>query len=96
MNFESVLITGGTGSFGKQHASQAGRGERGLARVIVFSRDELKQFELANEAWLQPHLDRVRFFLGDVRDVDRLKRGVRGHRRRRARRGTEAGAGGGI
>jgi UDP-N-acetylglucosamine 4,6-dehydratase/5-epimerase len=41
-------------------------------RVIVFSRDELKQFDLAHAPWLQPHMERVRFFLGDVRDRDRL------------------------
>lgn len=77
MKFESVLITGGTGSFGRRMLRKLVE-ESTVSRVIVFSRDELKQFELANEAWLQPHLGRVRFFLGDVRDVDRLKVAMEG------------------
>ncbi|HKR25253.1 MAG TPA: UDP-N-acetylglucosamine 4,6-dehydratase (inverting) [Allosphingosinicella sp.] len=77
MNFESVLITGGTGSFGRRMLRKLVE-ESAVQRVIVFSRDELKQFELAHEPWLQPHLGRVRFFLGDVRDVDRLKVAMEG------------------
>lgn len=72
MNFESVLITGGTGSFG-QRMLQWLMENTSIDRVVVLSRDELKQFDLANQPWLKPHLDRVRFFLGDVRDADRLK-----------------------
>jgi UDP-N-acetylglucosamine 4,6-dehydratase (inverting) len=70
--FKSILITGGTGSFGKRMLRKLVE-ETQAERIVIFSRDELKQFELGNEAWLQPHLDRVRFFLGDVRDADRLK-----------------------
>src|SRR5688572_16149405 len=72
MEFDSVLITGGTGSFGKQMLRKLLE-ETDTERVIVFSRDELKQFELEHQSWLQPHRDRVRFFLGDVRDPDRLR-----------------------
>jgi UDP-N-acetylglucosamine 4,6-dehydratase len=70
--FKSILITGGTGSFGK-HMLRKVLEETEAERVIVFSRDELKQFELAHLPWLKPHEERVRFFLGDVRDPDRLK-----------------------
>jgi UDP-N-acetylglucosamine 4,6-dehydratase/5-epimerase len=72
MNFQSVLITGGTGSFGRRMLRYLVE-QTGVQRVIVLSRDELKQFELSHEPWLQPHLDRVRFFLGDVRDGARLQ-----------------------
>ena len=72
MNFKSVLITGGTGSFGKRMLRKLIE-ETDVERVIIFSRDELKQFELSHAPWLQPHMERVRFFLGDVRDPERLK-----------------------
>jgi UDP-N-acetylglucosamine 4,6-dehydratase/5-epimerase len=70
-DFNSILITGGTGSFGKRLLRKVLE-EMDAEKVIVFSRDELKQFELSHQPWLQPHLDRVRFFLGDVRDRERL------------------------
>ncbi|HTU12659.1 MAG TPA: UDP-N-acetylglucosamine 4,6-dehydratase (inverting) [Allosphingosinicella sp.] len=70
-NFKSILITGGTGSFGKKMLRKLLE-ETDAERVIVFSRDELKQFELSHLPWLKPHEERVRFFLGDVRDPDRL------------------------
>jgi UDP-N-acetylglucosamine 4,6-dehydratase (inverting) len=69
---QTVLITGGTGSFGKRMIRTLAE-DTSVAKIIVFSRDELKQYELGNEPWLQPHLDRLRFFLGDVRDLERLK-----------------------
>lgn len=70
-----VLVTGGTGSFGKKFI------EIVLARyqprkVIVFSRDELKQYEM-HQSLTDPH-ERVRYFLGDVRDRDRLYRAMDG------------------
>ena len=70
----SILITGGTGSFG--HAFVA----RTLAkynprRLVIFSRDEMKQWEMAK---LYSDDDRVRFFIGDVRDKDRLYRALGG------------------
>lgn len=70
----SILVTGGTGSFGKAFI------QRILAlhnpeRVVVFSRDELKQYEMRG---LIGEDDRLRFFLGDIRDRDRLDRALRG------------------
>ncbi len=66
----SVLITGGTGSFGKQFVDTVLR-ETTARRVVVFSRDELKQFEMQQR---YPNEPRLRFFIGDVRDYQRLYR----------------------
>ena len=70
---KTILVTGGTGSFGREFVRTT-LGEFEPKKVIVFSRDELKQYEMAEEV----RDDRVRFFLGDVRDVDRLKRACQG------------------
>lgn len=66
---KTILITGGTGSFGKNFANHLLK-YYPLKKLIIFSRDELKQFELAQQI-TDP---RVRFLLGDVRDRDRLQR----------------------
>lgn len=69
---KTILVTGGTGSFGKKFISRAL--DLGVKKVVVFSRDELKQYEMA-----QDFTDsRVRFFIGDVRDKDRLYRAFDG------------------
>lgn len=70
---KTVLITGGTGSFGRHCAGVLLRDHR-PAKVIVFSRDELKQYEMAQRV----QDPRVRFFLGDVRDRQRLARAFDG------------------
>jgi UDP-N-acetylglucosamine 4,6-dehydratase len=70
----SVLITGGTGSFGRRFVSTL-LDESDPARVIVFSRDELKQYQMRQSLG---DVDRLRFFLGDVRDKDRLYRAFDG------------------
>ena len=72
-NNASVLITGGTGSFGKAFIREVMR-RYTPNRVIVFSRDELKQFEMQQE-FTQPCM---RFFLGDVRDAARLRTAMSG------------------
>lgn len=74
MDDASVLITGGTGSFGKafiQRILDSGSPRR----VVIFSRDELKQYEL-RQRWGTD--ERVRFFLGDIRDRDRLRMALQG------------------
>jgi UDP-N-acetylglucosamine 4,6-dehydratase len=68
----SVLITGGTGSFGKAFAREVLLGSD-VERLVIFSRDELEQFEMQNDAFFKAHADRMRYFIGDVRDIDRLK-----------------------
>jgi UDP-N-acetylglucosamine 4,6-dehydratase len=76
INDKSILITGGTGSFG--HAFVRTCLERFQPRkLIVFSRDELKQYEMAQEFPEAQH-DCMRYFIGDVRDVDRLEMALRG------------------
>lgn len=68
----TILVTGGTGSFGKKLTRKAL--ELGVKKVIVFSRDELKQYEMKQEF----QDERIRFFIGDVRDKDRLYRAFDG------------------
>jgi UDP-N-acetylglucosamine 4,6-dehydratase len=70
----SVLITGGTGSFGRAFLEGV-LTHRNPRRVVIFSRDELKQYEM-RQRWGND--DRVRFFLGDVRDRDRLRMALHG------------------
>jgi UDP-N-acetylglucosamine 4,6-dehydratase len=70
----SILITGGTGSFGKRFLRTVLE-ETDVRRVVVFSRDELKQFEMQQS---YPDERRLRFFIGDVRDRDRLHRAFHG------------------
>ena len=70
----SLLITGGTGSFGKKFIEIILR-EYNPKRVVIFSRDELKQHEMRISGF--DH-DSLRYFIGDVRDVDRLRRAMNG------------------
>jgi UDP-N-acetylglucosamine 4,6-dehydratase len=69
---KTILITGGTGSFGKKFISKVL--DQNVKKVIIFSRDELKQYEMAQE-YTDP---RMRFFIGDVRDKERLLRAFDG------------------
>lgn len=70
LNNKSILITGGTGSFGRKFAEIVLR-EYSPQRLIIFSRDELKQHEMRVAGFDQPN---IRYFIGDVRDKDRLYR----------------------
>lgn len=72
-NNANILITGGTGSFGKQYVRTLLK-HYTPKKIIIFSRDELKQFEMQQE-FTQ---DCMRFFIGDVRDRDRLTMAMRG------------------
>ena len=72
MKDKVVLVTGGTGSFGKKFTKKAL--ELGVKKIIVFSRDELKQYEMKQEF----RDERLRFFIGDVRDKERLYRAFDG------------------
>ncbi|MDB9697937.1 UDP-N-acetylglucosamine 4,6-dehydratase (inverting) [Planktomarina temperata] len=74
INGSNVLVTGGTGSFGHQFTDTILE-KFHPKRIIIFSRDEMKQWEMAK---LYGHDDRVRFFIGDVRDRDRLYRAFDG------------------
>ncbi len=77
LNNKSVLITGGTGSFGKKFVETILRRYPDVKKIVIYSRDELKQFELKQK---YPHdkYPQLRFFIGDVRDGERLKRACQG------------------
>ena len=74
---KSVLVTGGTGSFGKKFVEMLLRKHPDIDRVVVYSRDELKQFEMAQH-YPSGKYPSLRFFIGDVRDGDRLRLAMEG------------------
>lgn len=71
----SILITGGTGSFGRAFTQHL-LGQDQFTRIIVFSRGEHSQAEMADD--FKSSADRLRFFIGDVRDIDRLRTAFNG------------------
>lgn len=71
---KTVLVTGGTGSFGKKFIEMLLK-DKSPAKVIIFSRDELKQHEMRSSGFNHSNL---RYFIGDVRDLDRLRRAMEG------------------
>jgi UDP-N-acetylglucosamine 4,6-dehydratase len=73
----SILITGGTGSFGKKFVEILLRKHPDIQRVVIYSRDELKQFEM-NQLYPTSKYPNLRFFIGDVRDGDRLRLAMEG------------------
>lgn len=79
MNFnnKSILITGGTGSLGKALTHHILNECEGIRRLVIFSRDEQKQFEMAQE-YPSSKYPQIRFFIGDVRDYERLRRAFKG------------------
>ena len=76
-NNKTILITGGTGSFGKEFVKKIYEKYPKLKKLIVFSRDELKQSEMKS-LYTGKKFDSIRFFIGDVRDKDRLIRAATG------------------
>lgn len=77
LNHKSVLITGGTGSFGKKFVETILARYPEVNRIVVYSRDELKQY-LMHQMYPSKEYPQLRFFIGDVRDEDRLKRACEG------------------
>ncbi len=75
-NNSSILITGGTGSFGKFFVSKILQKYKKIKRLIIFSRDELKQYEMQKKFDVKK-FPCLKFFLGDVRDLNRLKSAFR-------------------
>ncbi len=71
INNKSVLITGGTGSFGKEFIKTVIE-KSNVKKLVVYSRDELKQFEM-QQIWAESDSSPMRYFIGDVRDYNRLK-----------------------
>jgi UDP-N-acetylglucosamine 4,6-dehydratase (inverting) len=72
---KSILITGGTGSFGKAFLKYLIKNYKGFKKIIIFSRDELKQYEMTNY-FSENRFPFIRYFIGDVRDLQRLKRAM--------------------
>lgn len=77
LNNKSILITGGTGSFGKAFVRTVLKRYPDIRRLVVYSRDELKQFEMQQELGPLQHKG-LRFFIGDIRDQSRLTRALEG------------------
>ena len=77
LNSKSILITGGTGSFGKAFIKHVLDRWPDIKRLVVYSRDEQKQYQMAME-YPESRYPQIRFFIGDVRDFERLKRACRG------------------
>ena len=73
----SILLTGGTGSFGRAFIARVLQQFPDIRRIVVYSRDELKQWEL-QQLYPVDKFPQLRFFLGDVRDRDRLRRALEG------------------
>ena len=73
LNNSNILITGGTGSFGNEFVEKTLK-KYNPKKIIIYSRDELKQFNMMNKF----KSDKLRFFLGDIRDKERLLRACRG------------------
>ena len=73
LNNKSLLITGGTGSFGKKFTEMILHRYPDIKRLVIYSRDEHKQFDMA-QLYPENTFPQVRFFIGDVRDAQRFKR----------------------
>ena len=76
MNKKNILITGGTGSFGKKFVDEILKKFK-PRRLIIYSRDEQKQFQM-QQKWKESSESPIRYFIGDVRDLDRLKFATQG------------------
>jgi UDP-N-acetylglucosamine 4,6-dehydratase (inverting) len=74
-NSQNILITGGTGSFGQAFVRTVLNRYPNIQRLVIYSRDELKQYEMA-QAFPAQDYPGIRYFLGDVRDADRLNRAM--------------------
>jgi len=77
LNEKSILITGGTGSFGTAFVRTVLARYPDIKRLVVYSRDELKQFEMSQK-FPESRYKGIRYFIGDVRDLDRLRRAMEG------------------
>ncbi|WP_421956077.1 UDP-N-acetylglucosamine 4,6-dehydratase (inverting) [Polaromonas sp.] len=77
LNNKSILITGGTGSFGKAFVRTVLERYPEVRRLVIFSRDELKQYEM-QQMFSERQYSALRYFIGDVRDESRLRRALEG------------------
>ena len=77
LNNKSILITGGTGSFGRKFTEIIFKCFPDVKRLVIYSRDELKQYEMS-QSYPNHLYPQIRFFIGDVRDYPRFKRACQG------------------
>jgi UDP-N-acetylglucosamine 4,6-dehydratase len=77
LNNKSILITGGTGSLGKELTKTILEQWPEVKRLVIYSRDEQKQFQMSQE-YSESEFPAIRYFIGDVRDLDRMKRAFSG------------------
>lgn len=77
LNNQSILVTGGTGSFGQAFVRTVLERYPNVSRLVVYSRDELKQFEMAQK-FSTSEFPSLRYFIGDIRDENRLRRALEG------------------
>lgn len=78
LNDKTILITGGTGSFGKKFAKTVLQNYENVKKIIIYSRDEYKQFVMSNDEFFKAHAKKLRYFIGDVKDKERLRRAFDG------------------
>lgn len=78
LNGKTILVTGGTGSFGKKFTDTVLKKYPDVNKIIIYSRDEYKQFVMSNMPEFKPYEDKLRFFIGDVRDKERMMRAFEG------------------
>lgn len=71
LNNKTILITGGTGSFGKMFAITILKNYPDIKKIIIYSRDEYKQFIMQNLPEFKLFDDKMRYFIGDVRDKEK-------------------------
>ncbi|PJZ28664.1 UDP-N-acetylglucosamine 4,6-dehydratase (inverting) [Leptospira kmetyi] len=74
---KSILITGGTGSFGKEFTKRILADYPDVKRLVIYSRDELKQYEMSQE-FPESKYPQIRYFIGDIRDRERITRALEG------------------
>lgn len=77
LNGKAILVTGGTGSFGKAFTAAVLEKFPDVRRLVIYSRDELKQFEMA-QMFPESRYPAIRYFIGDIRDENRLRRALEG------------------
>ena len=78
LNNKTILVTGGTGSFGKKFIKTVLEKYPEVKKIIIYSRDEFKQFMMSNMTEFKPYVNKLRFFIGDVRDKERMMRAFDG------------------
>lgn len=77
LNGRAILVTGGTGSFGRAFVRHVLAHYPDVKRLVIYSRDELKQFEMSQTVG-EKEYPAIRYFIGDIRDADRLRRALEG------------------